>query len=398
MNADGTFNQYCPQQFMPMPMASMGSHIFSNMMMPPPQTAPTHAGRQTTAPMAEQEGQQQQQQDQGCTQNETGQEPEIPVREDTSSEVGKPLIIETSVSDALDDSTRNSTSCPTASSVSSSRSSSPPKSLAPSNEAKVHVGECVSNEPGSSPATKEEIIDDELPKEEISLEPQPGDVVDDEPTNEESKRVSLSEGEQQQQPVDNDAVRSEHKGTASLQHAKQAASNDVVRTENDETPAANGVSEVQTSSPSDGNKATNEPANDTKSKISIPVFSIETTTKPDSPVSPPSNLPNPEQQLFPSPATPSPETVLKDDDPETVDTTRAATASGEEKSNDQTPSSAQGKETQVEKTEETKPDSGGPKSDGKEADKKEGSESSRHLSQTTEALASTLLGLSRSSV
>ena len=66
MNSDGSFNQQVPQQLMPMPMASMGAHLFNNMMMmPPPMSQAT-----SPQPTKSQDQQQIPQEDKASEQNE----------------------------------------------------------------------------------------------------------------------------------------------------------------------------------------------------------------------------------------------------------------------------------------------------------------------------------------
>lgn len=59
VNPDGSFNQHYPQQFMPMPMISMGADQFNNMVIPP---QPLSAGQQIQH-LGQQQVQQQEHQD-----------------------------------------------------------------------------------------------------------------------------------------------------------------------------------------------------------------------------------------------------------------------------------------------------------------------------------------------
>jgi len=373
VNPDGSFNQQCPQQFMPMPMSSMGTHLFNNMMMIPPisQAVPPST--------VEQQGQQKgHQHDQGGTHSQ--QEQQGQSQSDSADWDEKSLRIETPVANVSDDSTREAIISPSASGASSSRFSSCPPSPLPSYEAKVSVDTgftmpCTESKmdlPTVSGTSSNYIKQhhNALPKEERPLQPSFTDVVDDKPINAESKLTSPL-GELQQKPT----------------------FNNVVPTEEKETHSEPGASGKEMKSCSNGTKATKDPSNETTSKVSNPVTP---SAKPDYPMSPATNLLNSEQKIFPSTATQSPETVSKRGDAGTIDATQAGNPSEEETTTTRELSPAKANQKSVETIEEPKLDTGEPQTDEKDATKKEGPKKSRRISQTTEALASTLLGLSRS--
>jgi hypothetical protein len=323
MNPDGSFNQPIPNQFMSLPMASIGAHIFNNMMMMP-------------SPMTEQQGQQQ---DQGGAQNEQAQD-EQP-QEDPASGDGKleatvlsPLVnslteqqgqhhaqggtyeqqeqevksregpaggdekLEVSILNSLE-----ASSSPSASDGYRSRFSSSPHSVDPSNISKVDVeggDESKSKLPddgSTSKCHKEKSDDDELSEEAQSSS---ADVVNDKPTNGDSAYISPLE-EPQYTPMSNDAV----------------------RTGDNETPTASGATEKEPVSCSNGVDNTKDSHNESISKILNPETTLAKVAHPNSPMSPATNLSDSEQKLFSSPATPQPETVPKGNDPGTIDVTLA---------------------------------------------------------------------------
>jgi len=284
-NPDGSFNQRVPQQFMHMPMTSMGAHIFNNMMMMPP-------------PMTEQQGQQQ---DQGGTQKQ--QEQEVKPREDPA---GGDEKLEATILNSLANSLEASSS-PAASDDSRSRFSSSPHSMVPSNTSKVDIeGGCtiscdeskskLPNDDSTLKCQKEKSDDNELSEE---AQTPSADVVNDKPTNGESTLYISPLEELQQKPM----------------------SNDVVRTGDNKTPTAPCATEKEPASCSNGVDATKDSYNEIISKILNPATTLAKVAQPNSPMSPAMNLPDSEQKLFPSPATPQPETVPKRKGSGTIDVT-----------------------------------------------------------------------------
>ena len=113
MGQDGLFCQQYPQQFTPIPMASMDGNSFSSMMMP-----------QLSQPVSSTTVDQQCQQ-QGQEQVQIEGEQKMPAQEDSTEEDKQPLNSE-NVANATGDVKRETTSSPYALSTTSSRSSSSP--------------------------------------------------------------------------------------------------------------------------------------------------------------------------------------------------------------------------------------------------------------------------------
>ena len=355
MNSDGSFNQQVPQQFMPMPMASMGAHLFNNMMVMPP---PPQAASQTPADQLDQ--QQREQQDKVSPQDEQDeQKPPAQPKEDSADGPGKPLGAPAPFdSNGLHDVTREATIGPPTSFASTSTPS-------PVDNQKDKSSICVESKikPASLDETKDISHQTKLRGRARTTETASLCSEKRKSNDNQSKSPSLSD-EPQQQP----------------------ASTNLEIKEVIETPAASLANGIETErSCLDETKSLRVPSNETTSEFPSQIMA---NFKSNSPGSPATNIPNPEKKLFPSPATPSPETVLIEKETKTIDATRDIEL--EEGGSTDSPPRVKANQKLVETAVKQETETSHVQTKEKNA-----SEKDQGTTQTTESLASTLLGLSK---
>jgi len=314
MNSDGSFDQPCPQQFMPIPMASMGTHLFNNMMMMMHQ--PPHVA---TLPITEQQTKH------SDVQN---QEQDATPRENSPDCEGEALKSEISVEHSSVDSKLGANSSNLTSALRGTTQGDNVEYTTPCVDSKIDIVKSS----GLLEDKTQEINGIELSIGKISPE-----LVF---TNLAKDKLSDFESPLQPQETNQEAEPSDHKASELSKSYLNCA-------------------EVKQGS-----------SCETTLQVLSSSLSLIKSVGSDSPESPATNIPNSEQKLFPSPATPSPDTV-----------SMQPTFSGKDF------------KQSIATTEEPKSDT---RIKEKDVANKEGCVESHRLSQATQALASTLLGLSKS--